>query len=313
VDAEFIRDLFAPFGPVTVRRMFSGAGLFRDGLMFGLLVRDVIYLKADDGNAADFEREGCTPFTYTRGKPSDRPSQHALPYWRLPERLYDDPDELAAWARRSFEAAERRKFKSRRPPDKNSATKKPQPMKTMSFGTAKEFRIWLSKNHSRSEGILLRIYKKGAEVSSATYAEALDQALCFGWIDGQKQPYDDDSWIQKFTPRRPKSAWSRNNTKHAERLIASGDMTAAGLKEVKAARDDGRWKTAYESFSKATIPDDFLKQLLRNKKAGAFFATLNKTNLYSIAYRLQTAKKPETRQKRMRAIIEMLARGEKFH
>jgi uncharacterized protein YdeI (YjbR/CyaY-like superfamily) len=186
-------------------------------------------------------------------------------------------------------------------------------MKTMSFGTAKEFRIWLGKNHSRSEGILLRIYKKAAGVSTVSYAEALDQALCFGWIDGRKQPYDDDSWIQKFTPRRPKSAWSRNNTEHDERLIASGDMTAAGLKEVKAARDDGRWKTAYESFSKANIPDDFLKQIMRNKKAEAFFVTLNKTNLYSIAYRLQTAKKPETRQKRMQAIIEMLARREKFH
>jgi DNA transformation protein len=115
LDPEFIRDLFAPFGPVTVRRMFSGAGIFRDGLMFGLIVRDVIYLKADDGNIAAFERENCPPFTYTRGKASGRPSQHALPYWRLPERLYDDPDELATWARRSFEAAERRKLKSKRP------------------------------------------------------------------------------------------------------------------------------------------------------------------------------------------------------
>jgi len=110
MDPDFIRDLFAPFGPVTVRRMFSGAGIFADGLMIGLIVRDVIYLKADDASAADFEREGCKPFTYTRGKTSGRPSQHALPYWRLPERLYDDPDELAVWARRAFAAAERRKF-----------------------------------------------------------------------------------------------------------------------------------------------------------------------------------------------------------
>jgi DNA transformation protein len=114
VDHDFIRDLFAPFGPVTVKRMFSGAGIFADGLMFGLVVRDVIYLKADDGNRADFEREGCAPFTYTRGKKSGRPSEHALPYWRLPERLYDDPDELAAWARRSFAAAERKKFAPRK-------------------------------------------------------------------------------------------------------------------------------------------------------------------------------------------------------
>ena len=110
MDAEFIRDLFAAFGPVTVRRMFSGAGIFADGLMFGLVIRDVIYLKADDASIADFEREGCAPFTYTRGKASGRPSQHALPYWRLPERLYDDPDELAVWAKRAFAAAERKNF-----------------------------------------------------------------------------------------------------------------------------------------------------------------------------------------------------------
>jgi len=113
VDADFIRDLFAPFGPVTVRRMFSGAGIFADGLMFGLIVRDVIYLKADETNRTDFEREGCAPFTYTRGRKSGRPSEHALPYWRLPERLYDDPDELAVWARRAFALAERKKFAPR--------------------------------------------------------------------------------------------------------------------------------------------------------------------------------------------------------
>jgi DNA transformation protein and related proteins len=113
VDPDFIRDLFAPFRPVTIRRMFSGAGIFADGLMFGLIVRDVIYLKADDTSIADFEREGCAPFTYTRGKASGRPSQHALPYWRLPERLYDDPDELAVWAARAFAIAERKKFAPR--------------------------------------------------------------------------------------------------------------------------------------------------------------------------------------------------------
>jgi uncharacterized protein YdeI (YjbR/CyaY-like superfamily) len=186
-------------------------------------------------------------------------------------------------------------------------------MKTMSFGTAKEFRIWLGKNHSRSEGILLRIYKKGAVVSTVSYAEALDQALCFGWIDGQKKPYDTKSWLQKFTPRRPKGKWSKNNTQHVKRLIESGDMTAAGLKEVKAAKADGRWKAAYESFSTAKIPNDFLKALAFNKSAEAFFKTLNRTNLYSIAYRLQTAKKLETRQNRMRDIVEKLARRKKFH
>jgi uncharacterized protein YdeI (YjbR/CyaY-like superfamily) len=165
----------------------------------------------------------------------------------------------------------------------------------MSFASAPALRAWLVKNHIGSDGILLRIYRKGSGIATVSYAEALDQALCYGWIDGQKLPGDKQSWLQTFTPRRPKSGWSKKNTAHAERLIKSGEMTAAGLKEVDAAKSD------------------FLKKLAGNKKAKAFFATLNKTNLYSIAYRLQTAKKPETREKRMQAIVEKLARGEKFH
>ena len=311
MDAEFIRDLFAQFGPVTVRRMFSGAGIFREGMMFGLIVRDVIYLKADESTAPEFEREGCKPFTYTRGRKSGMPSEHALPYWRLPERLYDDPDELAEWAQRAFAAAERRKAKSRGSTRKLRGNAKK--MKTIGFASPRAFRTWLAKNHDRSEGILLRIYKKESATDSITYAEALDQALCFGWIDGQKLPGDKKSWLQKFTPRQARGKWSKNNTAHAERLIASGEMTPAGLKEVNAAKQDGRWSAAYESFSNATIPDDFHKALARNKTAKAFFETLNATNRYSIAYRLQTAKKPETRQKRLQDILEKLARGEKFH
>jgi uncharacterized protein YdeI (YjbR/CyaY-like superfamily) len=186
-------------------------------------------------------------------------------------------------------------------------------METICFVSSRAMRAWLAQNHDRSEGIWLRIYKKSAGMATVTYAEALDQALCHGWIDGQKRPYDTESWLQKFTPRRAKSGWSKTNTTHAERLIKSGEMTPAGLKEVEAAKSDGRWKAAYDAFGSATMPDDFLKELARNKQAKAFFATLNKTNLYSIAYRLQTAKKPETRGKRMQAIIEKLARGEKFH
>jgi uncharacterized protein YdeI (YjbR/CyaY-like superfamily) len=186
-------------------------------------------------------------------------------------------------------------------------------MKTMSFTSSAEFRAWLARNHSRSEGIWLRIHKKDSGMATVTYAEALDQALCYGWIDGQKQPSDAQSWLQKFTPRRPKGGWSKKNTKHAERLIESGKMAAAGLKEVNAAKSDGRWEAAYDSFGSAAVPNDFLKELGQNKKAKAFFATLNKTNLYSIAYRLQTAKTLQTRDQRMRAIIDKLARGEKFH
>ena len=186
-------------------------------------------------------------------------------------------------------------------------------MKTVSFASPGGFRAWLVKNHGRSDGIWLRIYAKNSEVTTVTYAEALDQVLCFGWIDGQKKPYDGRSWLQRFTPRRSKSAWSKKNTEHAERLIASGEMAPTGLQEVEAAKADGRWSAAYDAFAKATVPQDFLNELAQHKEAYAFFETLNKTNLYSIVYRLQTAKKPETRERRMQAIIEKLSRGEKFH
>jgi len=186
-------------------------------------------------------------------------------------------------------------------------------LKILTFKSVAAFRNWLGKNHASSNGIWLRILKKASGEESITYAEALDQALCYGWIDGQKKAHDDRSWLQKFTPRRPKSGWSKNNFLHAERLTKSGEMTLAGLKEVEAAKADGRWATAYESFGNAAVPNDFLKEVAKDRKAKAFFETLNKTNLYSIAYRLQTAKKPGTREKRMRAIIERLARGEKFH
>ena len=186
-------------------------------------------------------------------------------------------------------------------------------MEELTFSSPAEFRAWLSGNHDKSTGIWLRIYKKDSGVNTVTYAEALDQALCFGWIDGQKKPYDKESWLQKFTPRRPKSGWSRRNTEHAGRLLKSGQITPPGLKEIEAAKADGRWQRAYDSFGTAAVPDDFLQDLAGNKKAKAFFETLNKTNLYPIVYRLQTAKKPETREKRKKEIIAMLARREKFH
>src|SRR5690242_18721159 len=120
-------------------------------------------------------------------------------------------------------------------------------MKIMRFASSSDFRAWLVKNYDRSDGILLRLYKKDSKVASVMYAEALDQALCFGWIDGQKKSYDQQSWLQKFTPRRSKSGWSKNNTLHVERLIKSGEMTEAGLQEVNAAKADGRWAAAYDS------------------------------------------------------------------
>lgn len=186
-------------------------------------------------------------------------------------------------------------------------------MERLSFPSSIEFRNWLKNNHDESSGIWLRIWKVSSGTPTVTYAEALDEALCFGWIDGQKKPCDSRSWLQKFTPRKPGSRWSKKNTEHAERLIKAKKMTLSGLREVKAAKSDGRWKSAYNSFSQAKVPDDFLKELAKNKKAKKFFETLNKTNLYSISYRLQTAKKDETRQRRIKAIIKMLESGEKFH
>jgi uncharacterized protein YdeI (YjbR/CyaY-like superfamily) len=181
------------------------------------------------------------------------------------------------------------------------------------FRSPLEFRKWLAANHRQSDGIWLRIFKKGTGEPSVTYAEALDEALCFGWIDAQKQPYDDSSWLQRFTRRRPKSCWSKINTQHAERLIQAGRMKAAGQAQIDAAKKDGRWTAAYDSPSTATFPEDFLAALRRNKKAKDFFESLNKANRYAIAYRLQTAKKPETKQRRMEMILAMLARGEAFH
>jgi uncharacterized protein YdeI (YjbR/CyaY-like superfamily) len=181
------------------------------------------------------------------------------------------------------------------------------------FQSSADFRQWLEKNHARSTGIWLRIFKKTAKEKSLTYAQALDQALCYGWIDGQKKPFDEQSWLQRFTPRRPKSAWSKINTEHVARLTKAGAMTAAGLKAVEAAKADGRWQAAYASPRNAGPPEDFLKELGKNKKAKAFFETLNRANVYAIVYRLQTAKKPETRAKRMKTILDMMAQGKKFH
>ena len=186
-------------------------------------------------------------------------------------------------------------------------------METRSFRGAREFRAWLEEHHAQSDGLLLRIFKKDTGIATVTYAEALDEALCFGWIDGRKLPLDEKSWIQKFTPRRPRSSWSKKNTEHVARLMKSGAVTPAGLKQIEAAKADGRWKAAYDSQSNTSVPKEFLNALARNKKANAFNKTLNKTNLYSIAYRLQTAKRPESKVQRIKSIVEMLARGETFH
>jgi uncharacterized protein YdeI (YjbR/CyaY-like superfamily) len=184
---------------------------------------------------------------------------------------------------------------------------------TRSFTTPKEWRSWLSKHHATPEGIWLRFFKKASGVKSITHAEALDEALCFGWIDGQLKTCDTQSWLQKFTPRRRKSIWSKRNREHVARLIKEKRMTAAGLKEIETAKNDGRWEGAYDSPKTMQVPADFLRELKKDKAAHAFFQTLNKANTYAIAWRLQTAKKPETREKRIQALLQMLGQGKKLH
>lgn len=183
----------------------------------------------------------------------------------------------------------------------------------IAFDTPDMWKQWLDQHHAASKGIWLRLFKKGSGVTSVTFAEALDGALCYGWIDGQAKKYDDKSWLQKFTPRRPRSLWSKRNRENIERLIQEGRMQTAGLEQVEMAKADGRWEKAYDAPSTMQMPEDFLQALAKNEKAKAFFDTLNKTNTYAIAWRLQTAKRPETRARRMKAILEMLENGKKFY
>jgi uncharacterized protein YdeI (YjbR/CyaY-like superfamily) len=188
-----------------------------------------------------------------------------------------------------------------------------QDAEIVAFASAQDWQRWLAKNHASSPGVWLRFFKKGSGVASVTHDEALEVALCYGWIDGQLKKHDAESWLHQFAPRRPRSLWSKRNCNLVERLTKSRKMRAAGWKEVEAAKADGRWDRAYDSPGKATVPEDFLALLSRNEKAKQFFETLNRVNTYSIVWRLQTAAKPETRAKRMQAILDMLEAGKKFH
>lgn len=183
----------------------------------------------------------------------------------------------------------------------------------IAYKTAAEWREWLTNHHADTNGVWMRIYKKASGVTSVTYAEALDEALCFGWIDGQIKKYDELSYIQKFTPRRKKSLWSKRNIEYIARLTEAGLMMPSGIAEVEAAKQDGRWKAAYDKPSEMVIPDDFLQALEHKPKAKELFETLNKTNRYAIAWRLQTAKTPETRRRRMDKIITTLEAGQPLH
>ncbi|MGV8138493.1 MAG: YdeI family protein [Mangrovibacterium sp.] len=183
----------------------------------------------------------------------------------------------------------------------------------ISFEKAEDWRNWLEENHDNEKGVWLRFYKKGTGRPTVNYGTALDEALCYGWIDGQSKKYDHESYLQKFTPRRSRSIWSKINIAHIDRLEKEGKMQPAGRKAVEAAKADGRWDAAYDSPKTMEVPEDFIAELSKNEKALVFFESLNKTNRYAIAWRLQTAKKPETRERRKQLMLEMMARGEKFH
>jgi len=181
-----------------------------------------------------------------------------------------------------------------------------------SFKEKGDWAAWLKHHHAKSPGLWLRIDKKTAEIRSITYPEALDIALCYGWIDGQKKTYDEFTWLQKFTSRGARSIWSVNNREKAGELIRKGQMSPAGQKVIERAKENGQWAAAYASQSKITLPEDFQAELENNTKAKAFFNSLNSANRYAILFRLQTARKPETRAKRLRQFIAMLEKHEKF-
>lgn len=186
-------------------------------------------------------------------------------------------------------------------------------MDTLFFTGRDEFRAWLAAHHATSDGIWTKFAKKGSGVTSLTYAEALDAALCFGWIDGQVRRIDETYYAQRWTPRRARSPWSKRNREKVAALIAAGEMQPAGLAEIERAKADGRWDRAYDGPAAATVPDDLQAALDASPRAAATFATLTSANRYAILYRLHEARKPETRQRRLEKFVGMLERGETPH
>ncbi len=181
------------------------------------------------------------------------------------------------------------------------------------FRRQKDWQDWLGANHATSSGAWLRLAKKRSAIQSVSYREALEAALCFGWIDAQKKGESEQAWLQRFTPRRDKSIWSKVNRGKAAALIKAGRMQPAGLEQVERAKKDGRWDAAYDSPGSAEVPDDLQAALDRNPRAKAFFGALDRANRYAILWRIQTVKKAETRARRIRQFIEMLKRHEKVH
>ena len=184
---------------------------------------------------------------------------------------------------------------------------------TLDFQDPRAWAAWLAKNYGKSAGVWLRMAKKASGLKSVTHSEALEVALCYGWIDGQAKSGDENTWVQKFTPRGKKSIWSKINCAKALALIEAGKMKPAGLAEIERAKEDGRWDRAYDSPRAASVPEDLQAALDGNARATAFFATLNGQNRYAVLFRIQTAKKAETRARRIQQFVEMLARGEKIY
>jgi uncharacterized protein YdeI (YjbR/CyaY-like superfamily) len=183
----------------------------------------------------------------------------------------------------------------------------------LAFATPRAWEKWLAAHHASSRGVWVKLAKKASGLVSVTYAEAVESALIWGWIDGQKKGHDDASWLQRFTPRGQKSIWSRINRDKALALIEAGKMKPAGLAEVDRAKRDGRWDAAYDSQSHATVPDDFAQALAANPRAGAFFAKLDSANRYAVLFRIHHAKLAATRAARIERFVSMLARHEKIH
>lgn len=183
----------------------------------------------------------------------------------------------------------------------------------IAFATARAWEKWLAAHHASSSAIWMKFAKKGSGVASVTYAEAIDVALVWGWIDGQTKAHDDAFWLQRFTPRGKRSLWSKINRDKALELIRAGKMKPAGLAEIERAKRDGRWDAAYDSPSRATVPDDLAAALAARPRAAAFFAKLDSANRYAVLFRIHHAKKAVTRAARIEKFVAMLARGEKIH
>lgn len=177
------------------------------------------------------------------------------------------------------------------------------------FGSPEDFEAWLEEQHDTSDGIWLKLAKKASGIASVVYSEALELSLCYGWIDGQVRRYDDDHYLQKFTPRRARSRWSKRNRARAEALIAAGRMRPAGLEQVARAQADGRWDEAYDSPATATVPEDFQQALDAHPAAREFFGGLGATKRYPFLYRIRDAKRPETRARRITEFVALLAEG----